>query len=283
MFTVSTLSIVASHPMPAMATPPPPPHHLDSVLSFSNALPTAADDHATEDPNTTPTFFSDAGSDATDDEFEFAFASPLTGPNHAAASTTPADDLFAHGRIIPAYPLFDRHLLLHNDELTASSSTAAAASPDTYCAWTPRSAPGSPTREFPKSASTGEARRTWRIRDLVAGGGGGVRSHSDGKEKFVFLQPTTSPSKTAAAAAEQQKKQRKTKKGGNGKTAPAAGTTEMDLATAHRRFYGKQGAGGGAVPGERRQQQHQSYLPYRQGIVGFFAAAHALGRSHHPY
>ncbi|KAF8685942.1 hypothetical protein HU200_043866 [Digitaria exilis] len=272
-----------------MAASPP---RLDSVLSFSDALPTT--DHHHHHPSaaeevataTTTPAFSDAGSDAdadaaTDDEsFEFAFAPPLAGPDHGAA-TTPADDLFAHGRILPAYPLFDRHLLhLSDDELTSSSSTAAAPSADTYCAWAPRSAPGSPAREFPKSASTGDARRSWRLRDLVTAGG---RSHSDGKEKFVFLHSTPPPSKTPAAASDktsapaaQQQKQSKTKK--NGKAA----ATEMDLATAHRRFYGKQ-SGGGALAGERKQQ-HQSYLPYRQGIVGFFAAAHALGgRSHHPY
>ncbi|KAF8677102.1 hypothetical protein HU200_046567 [Digitaria exilis] len=266
-----------------MAAPPP---RLDSVLSFSDALPNADHHHpsTTEDPDTTTTAtFSDVGSDADDESFEFAFAPPLAGPDHGAA-TTPADDLFAHGRLLPAYPLFDRHLLhLSDDELTSSSSSSTAPSADTYCAWAPRSAPGSPAREFPKSASTGDARRSWRLRDLVTAGG---RSHSDGKEKFVFLHstpPPSPPSKTPAAASDktstpaQQQKQSKTKK--NGKAA----ATEMDLATAHRRFYGKQGGGGGALAGERKQQ-HQSYLPYRQGIVGFFAAAHALGgRSHHPY
>ncbi|CAN6234094.1 unnamed protein product [Urochloa humidicola] len=272
--------------MSAMAAPPPHPPRLDSVLSFSTALPCAgaAEHPATEDVPDTPAF-SDAGSDydSDDDGFEFAFAPPLAAP---ADGLAPADDLFAHGRILPAYPVFDRHL---TEEMTIpaspSASTAAPPSPDTYCAWAPRSAPGSPTRErddaFPKSASTGEARRSWRLRDLVSG-----RSHSDGKEKFHFLHSATAtaaaPSKMAgtssqaakpAAAAQMQSK----KKGG--RKADAGGVTEMDMATAHKLFYGK--PGGGALAGDRRQQQ--SYLPYRPGIVGFFTTAHAIGRSHHPY
>ena len=209
------------------------------------------------------------------------------------------DDLFAHGRILPAYPVFDRHLLDRDGDgeapaaPQAASSSTAPPSPDTYCAWAPRSAPGSPERDpgpppFPKSASTGEARRFWRLRGLVSGGAG--RSHSDGKEKFVFLQQ---PAAKASAPAQKQSKKKfvflqqpaakasapaqKQSKKKSGKAAAGAVGTEMDMATAHKLFYGK-------PAGDRRhQQQQQSYLPYRPGIVGFFTPAHALGRSHHPY
>lgn len=288
--------------MAAAAAPPP---RLDSVLSFGNALPGDGADADAHRPGTDERAFSDAGSEYDDDDdagFEFAFAPPLVarGTGGGAEDLAPADDIFAHGRILPAYPVFDRHHLLDrgDDEATAPApqvASTAPPSPDTYCAWAPRSAPGSPARErdFPKSASTGEARRSWRLRDLVSGAGG--RSHSDGKEKFLFFQPTTTasaaPSKTAgskataemAGSSRQAAKpsapaQKQSKKKG-GKAAGAA-VTEMDMATAHKLFYAKQG--GGALAGDRRQQQ-QSYLPYRPGIVGFFTAAHALGRSHHPY
>jgi hypothetical protein len=170
------------------------------------------------------------------------------------------------------------------DHHPQQQASTAPPSPDTYCAW----APWSPSRDdspaaaaFPKSSSTGEARRFWRLRDLVAGGGG--RSHSDGKEKFVFLQSCDGKEKHAAnanaKAAAPLQKQGKKKKGGNGK---APGATEMDMATAHRLFYGKPGAAATALAGDRTKQQ-QSYLPYRPAIVGFFATARALGRSHHPY
>ncbi|CAN6237079.1 unnamed protein product [Urochloa humidicola] len=279
--------------MSAMAAAPPP--RLDSVLSFGPALPAGAgaDRPAATDVDEAPgtPAFSDAGSDSDDDAgFEFAFAPPLAA--HAEIDLAPADDLFAHGRLLPAYPVFDRHLLLGRD----AADSPAAPSPDTYCAWAPRSAPGSPAREaredaFPKSSSTGEARRSWRLRDLVSGGGAGGRSHSDGKEKFLFLHSTATttaaaPSKMAGdskqAAKPSAPPQKQSKKKSSGRKA-AAGVTEMDMATAHKLFYGK--PGGGALAGDRRHQQHQqqSYLPYRPGIVGFFTTAHAIGRSHHPY
>lgn len=258
--------------MSAMAAAPPPAPHLDSVLSFS-----ALASHAAAEPAS-----SDSDSDS-DSDLEFAFAPPPLSPRAGAHALAPADDLFAHGRIVPAYPLAAHgHGHGHDEALasspapTSSSSAAPPPSPDTYCAWAPRDAPAA----FPKSASTGtEARRSWRLRDLVAAGGG--RSRSDGKDKFAFLQPSSSgdgskhASAKAAAPPQKQagKKKNKKKKGG---------ATEMDMATAHRLFYGKPGAA--ALAGDRtRQPQQQSYLPYRPGIVGFFATAHALGRSHHPY
>lgn len=262
--------------MSAMAAAPPPAPHLDSVLSFS-----ALASHAAAEPAS-----SDSDSDS-DSDLEFAFAPPPLSPRAGAHALAPADDLFAHGRIVPAYPLAAHgHGHGHDEALasspapTSSSSAAPPPSPDTYCAWAPRDAPAA----FPKSASTGtEARRSWRLRDLVAASD---RSRSDGKEKFAFLQPGSSASPAAtpkpsggkradakAAAALQKQAGKKKKKGG---------ATEMDMATAHRLFYGKTGAA--ALAGDRtRQPQQQSYLPYRPGIVGFFATAHALGRSHHPY
>ncbi|KAJ1277787.1 hypothetical protein BS78_04G029800 [Paspalum vaginatum] len=264
--------------MSAAAAAMAPLPRLDSVLSFGDAA-------AAEDEARRPAAFSDDGSDDDDEEFafEFAFAPPLEAPGGRHCALAPADDLFSHGRIVPAYPVFDRHLL---DDAEAAAtpasprpSTSSPPSRDTYCDWAPRSAPGSPSRAaFPKSASAGEARRHhWRLRDLVGG-----RSRSDGKEKFVFLQPAAD--KQAAAtkppSAEAPQKQSKKKAKGGSKL-----TTEMDMATAHRLFYGgkqQQGAGG-ALPGDRRQQQQQSYLPYRPAIVGFFATAHALGRSRHAY
>lgn len=258
--------------MSAMAAAPPQAPHLDSVLSFS-----ALASHAAAEPAS-----SDSDSDS-DSDLEFAFAPPPRAGAHALA---PADDLFAHGRIVPAYPLAAHghghghdEALASSPALTSSSAAAPPPSPDTYCAWAPRDAPAA----FPKSASTGtEARRSWRLRDLVVAGGG--RSRSDGKEKFAFLQPSSSSSdgsKHASAKAAAPPQKQAGKKNNNNKK-KKGGATEMDMATAHRLFYGKPGAA--ALAGDRtRQPQQQSYLPYRPGIVGFFATAHALGRSHHPY
>jgi hypothetical protein len=219
----------------------------------------------------------DATSVASDDSFEFAFARPLATEGQHSADAL-ADDLFAHGRIIPAYPVFAS---------ASASSATAPPSPDTYCAWTPRSTPGSPAREpaaFPKSASTGgQSVPRFRIRDLI-GSGAGRRSNSDGKEKFLFIQPSTAKTTTTtppAPAAKQpssssQPKTKQSKKKG------AAPVTEMDMATAHRLFYSKPAATS-ATGDKTTTTTKKSYLPYRPAIVGFFAAAHGLRPKHHPY
>jgi hypothetical protein len=269
---------------------------LATILSFGDR---ADDDAVTETEKHAPADYreeqeheeeDDAASDASDDSFEFAFARPLA-PDGQHSADALADDLFAHGRIVPAYPVFhsNRH---HHDSASASAASAATAppSPDSYCAWTPRSAPGSPAREpkaFPKSASTGQAVvPRFRLRDLV-GAGAGRRSHSDGKEKFLFLQPSpkpkaTAPSAAAAPAAKKPSSQTKPKQ--SKKKGAAAAATEMDMATAHRLFYSKPGAGAAAAGAERASTATKtSYLPYRHTIVGFFAAAHGLRPKHHPY
>ena len=192
----------------------------------------------------------DAASDTSGDSFEFAFARPLA----PAGGEALADDLFAHGRILPAYPVFHRRQA-HEDDASASATSATAPpSPDTYCAWAPRSTPGSPTREpaaFPKSASTGtgEAACRFRLGDILGSGG---RSHSDGKEKFLFLQPTPAKpkSKTSALSAASAPANKKTSQQKQGKKkGAAAAPTEMDMATAHRLFYSKPGAAAPAARG----------------------------------
>lgn len=201
--------------------------------------------------------FDDAASDGSADSFEFAFAPPLTADGASLPAPAPADDIFAHGRILPAYPVFS----FNSEEDDAR---------------------GSPAREraFPKSASTGQKTVSFstaaspgrfRLRDLLGSNG---RSHSDGKDKFLFIQPKPKPTAAAAQAAPAPKK--KKKEGGNGDGGnKKKAATEMDMATAHRLFYSKPGG----------PQQHAQALPYRTGIVGFFAAAHALRRPqhNHPY
>ncbi|KAF7088419.1 hypothetical protein CFC21_091528 [Triticum aestivum] len=261
---------------------------LATILSFGDraeegagAFPEPQEDYQQEHDDDDD---DDAASDASGDSFEFAFARPLA----PAGGEALADDLFAHGRILPAYPVFHRRQAHDDDDASAAVTSATAPpSPDTYCAWAPRSAPGSPAREpaaFPKSASTGtgEAARRFRLRDILGSGG---RSHSDGKEKFLFLQPTPAKPKSrtsalstpsAPAAKKTQAQQKQSKKKG-----AAAAPTEMDMATAHRLFYSKPGAAAG--PGGERTTTKTSYLPYRPAIVGFFATAHALRPKHHPY
>jgi hypothetical protein len=67
----------------------------------------------------------------------------------------PADDIFAHGRIVPAYPVFDRNFLDLSPGDVAEPASTAAPSTDTYCAWTPRSAPSSPSLDIAARSTRG--------------------------------------------------------------------------------------------------------------------------------
>ncbi|XBI04404.1 hypothetical protein VPH35_132710 [Triticum aestivum] len=224
---------------------------LATILSFgehaeegSDAFPEPQGDyqqeHDDDDDN--------AASDASDDNFEFAFTQPLI---HWRCIS----------RILPAYPVFHRRQS-HDDDASASATSATAPpSPDTYYAWETRSAPGSPAREpsaFPKSASTGtgEVARRFCLRDILGSGG---RSHSNGKEKFLFLQPTPAKPKPrisalCAAAGGDKRAQEE---------GATAAPTKMDMATAHRLFYNKSGLVAG-LGGERTANTKTSYLPYRR-------------------
>ncbi|KAG1342864.1 hypothetical protein COCNU_05G010930 [Cocos nucifera] len=99
-----------------------------------------------------------------------------------AKPSSTAEEIFFNGRILPSYPVFDRNLLLSPAAETERSSSSAAsleveAAVGEYCVWSRQSA-----EQCKKSASTGSTTRRWLLRDLMAG-----RSHSDGKEKFVFI------------------------------------------------------------------------------------------------
>ncbi|KAK8948398.1 hypothetical protein KSP39_PZI005312 [Platanthera zijinensis] len=234
------------------------------------------------------------GDDKDDDDDEFEFSSVFE--NLETHPTIAADELFSEGKIRPAYPVFNRDLLLGGvgeklgrqpllqlliEERGASVSPSssllgddlAGIPPGTYCVWKPGSAAQSPgsSAHSPgpvrKSSSTGSSCKRL-LRGLMVG-----RSYSDGKEKFMFLAaeekiPSTEKERTAEG-----------KRKGKGKNG-----SEMDLMTAYRMYYGQNshwsaaanGAGGGG--GSRR-----SYLPYKPGIVGFFSSMNGFSRVHHPF
>ncbi|GJN18271.1 hypothetical protein PR202_gb05414 [Eleusine coracana subsp. coracana] len=234
-----------------------------------------------------------AGAHSDDDDSDGEFEFPFVSRDDAAVGcggAAPADELFAGGRIRAFYPVFGRVLddaapttepaeppkaplgrLFQLDKARTSSvastssssssgSSAAAggdldaASPDTYCLWTPglsSSAASSPSRPPRKSGSTGSTSRWRRIGDLVVG-----RSHSDGREKFVFLSAPSSPARDhgSSSPANKAKKQQQARGG-------------MSMS------YGGASANKG---GARR-----TFLPYRQDLVGLFANVQGLRRSHH--
>ncbi|KAJ8479540.1 hypothetical protein OPV22_023267 [Ensete ventricosum] len=210
----------------------------------------------------------DDDDDDSSEDFEFAF---VVKDPEAFPSVT-ADEIFSGGRIIPAYPVFNlassdagetvaaadetdvaqliplRQLLIEERVARPASSSSQPEDSGEHCVWAPD--------RCKKSASTGSSLR-WRLRDLMVG-----RSHSDGKEKFVFLDKVSGPKATAAAG-------KGAKKAGRG--------TGTDVVTAPMSYYGK-GSGEKAVKGPRR-----SFLPYRQELFGLFAPVNGLRRSHHPY
>ncbi|KAL0924545.1 hypothetical protein M5K25_005383 [Dendrobium thyrsiflorum] len=219
--------------------------------------------------------------DNDDDNFEFAF---MVGNQETHPSIT-ADEIFSEGRIRPIYPVFNRDLLLADDvekscrqpllqllieDRDASISHASSSlghdlegiPTASYCVWKPGSAQSPGT--VPKSSSTGSSRRR-RIRDFVVG-----RSHSDGKEKFMFLAAEEKKSIEKEMTADEGKRKGKEKK-----------ATELDLLTAHRIFYGKSGNGSTARSGYATGRK--SYLPYKPEIVGFFARVNGISRAHHPF
>ncbi|KAF8697018.1 hypothetical protein HU200_036669 [Digitaria exilis] len=236
---------------------------------------------------------SDDDDEDSDGEFEFPFVS------RESAAGAAADELFAGGRIRAFYPVFGRVLddvaapeapraplgrLFQLEQArtssvastSSSSSTASStatddgagldgASPDSYCVWTPgsSSAASSPSRPPRKSGSTGSMPRWRRIGELVVG-----RSHSDGKEKFLFFSAPPSPAREHSPAVSKAKQPQKGSK--------AAGAAELDtVAAARRKSYG---GGAKTSTGGRR-----TFLPYRQDLVGLFANVHGLSRSPHPF
>ncbi|PAN18076.1 hypothetical protein PAHAL_3G176300 [Panicum hallii] len=196
-----------------------------------------------------------------DDEEGFTFA---------AVPRLAAGGAFPDGRIGPVYPVFGRPRSPPLQEPEEDPGTATALVPlgqllleergapsgqpadddggldgvpaETYCLWSPGASPApgsrspspSPAR-CRKSGSTGSVLR-WRHRFVG-------RSHSDGKEKFVFLDASSDSERNAG--------------GGHGRM--------------------NRGRGGG---GDCRKS---TFLPYKQDLVGFFANAGALRRSYLPF
>jgi hypothetical protein len=233
--------------------------------------PTVAKDHASAVPSD--------DEESSDDEFEFPFVT---------RDAAPADELFAGGRVRAFYPVFGQVL---DDPLpeepaeppkprvfklekarassvaSTSSSTSSStgeldgASPDSYCLWTPGSSlASSPSRPPRKSGSTGSMSRWRRIGELVVG-----RSHSDGREKFVFLSAPPSPVRDHAASSSPSR----------AKQQQARESEVTEVAAGRRMSYG--GANKASVSSGTRR----TFLPYRQELVGLFANVHGLSRSHH--
>lgn len=233
-----------------------------------------------------------------DDDFEFCFVS-----GDPDAPPISADDIFSDGQIRPMFPLFNRDLLFsdsHNGDSEASDKASSLRSPlkklfvgkseylssssssesdelegvapETYCAWSGKAVEASP-ESCKKSNSTGFS-KLWRFRDLVH------RSNSDGKDAFVFLDPSAAKAKSVQRDEEQRKTEVSVEKKiyadgkvGGGKV-KGKGVKEEKKISAHEILYIQNRA-------LREGGRRKSYIPYRH--VGFFTNINGLSRNVHPF
>lgn len=205
----------------------------------------------------------DEEDDDDDEEFTFVFADPNGSP-------ISADDVFDNGQIRPIFPIFGQDLHFTDDydyesgsrspvkkifvespssSGKATSSTSEAVEEGTYCEWNPKVAV--------KSNSTGSS-KLWKLRDPK------LRSNSDGKDAFVFL----NPAKVEKASSGEKNVVVRKVKVAKGKPAPSA----------HEKHYMMSKA-------RKESDKRKSYLPYRQELFGFFSSTNGLGlsRNVHPY
>lgn len=251
-----------------------------------------------------------------EDEEEFSFV--CMNPDGSPIS---AEDIFQNGEIRPIFPIFDQSLLfadadvdegdsskaseasslrpplkklfVEDREPSMSSSSSSSSSseageleglePGTYCEWSKKAVEASPELRK-KSNSTGFS-RFWRFRELV------LRSNSDGKDAFVFLNPNSASAKQSMEAikkmakAEQNEKPEKERKvtataaaaAVEGPVKAKAKTKRGEtVSSAHERHYVRNRA-------KKVEDKRRSYLPYRQDLVGFFTNVNGLSRNIHPF
>ncbi|XP_040380282.1 uncharacterized protein LOC102702940 [Oryza brachyantha] len=205
---------------------------------------------------------------ADDDGFTFAEVPPLAVPGAARCIGPPLYPIFGRPRSPPPPPEPEtvegasrlplwRFLMLDqgqpptqpaDDGLDLDLDGEPAEPTYLYCPLCPAlpvaTAAASPAR-CRKSGSTGSSLLRWRQWSIG-------RSHSDGKERFVFL--------NAASPSGSEPKGR----GGGGHDGALS-------------YYAN---GGGSSRGGGRRR---TFLPYKQDLVGIFANATAFRRSYHPF
>ncbi|CAN4124193.1 unnamed protein product [Withania somnifera] len=229
----------------------------------------------------------DCDDDDEDEEEEFSFKCGIDAPPIAA------DEVFSNGQIRPLFPLFNRNLLLSDEDLqelkeqlpiepsvkkifiqtednpvpaTTSSSSLMENEEITgpFCEWSKNKAIEA-TLDNPevckKSNSTGFS-KLWRFKDFLH------RSNSDGRDTFVFLNPTT-PSKTS-------EKKISGEVNVNGKvTKKKKGVKKSEGVMAHEAYMKSKA---------KAEDRRRSYLPYRPELVGFFTNVNGgLTRNVHPF
>lgn len=235
--------------------------------------------------------------DNENEEEEFSFACGIDAPPIAA------DEVFYNGQIRPLFPLFNQNLLLSDEDLealkeqlpirppvknifiqTEDNSIPATSSEEIagpFCEWSKNKAIEA-TRDNPevckKSNSTGFS-KLWRFKDFLH------RSNSDGRDTFVFLNPTTPAAKVEEKVVRKDETttSEKKKKEISGevkligkvtkKTKKVVKKSEGVLA---HEAYMKSKA--------KAEDRRRSYLPYRPELVGFFTNVNGgLTKNVHPF
>ncbi|XVF44004.1 hypothetical protein PTKIN_Ptkin02bG0085200 [Pterospermum kingtungense] len=263
----------------------------DFTRDFGVKLQLTADAPSKEEedkPNNQPETEGKEGEEEEEEEFSFVCLNP-------DGLSISADDVFQNGQIRPVFPLLNQDILFAQEngsvleseeddvslrpplkkvfvedlaETTTSSSSSEPAGP--YCEWkrSGRSVEEIPPNTCKKSYSTGFS-KLWRFRDLM------IRSSSNGKDAFVFLNHTPSSSASSEKKNEKEEKNpkvkidgeiRKVKKESNGKT--------KSLSSAHEKLYVRNRA-------MREGDKRRSYLPYKQ--IGFFTNVNEMSRNVHPF
>ncbi|KAL1223002.1 hypothetical protein V5N11_019497 [Cardamine amara subsp. amara] len=225
-----------------------------------------------------------------EEEEEFSFACV-----NAEGSPITADEAFEDGQIRPVFPLFNRNLLsdYENDGVSATDdnrprlrklfvedrngdgdgekATDSKKEPlGPYCSWSGETVAETSPETCRKSYSTGFS-KLWRFRDLV------LRSNSDGRDAFVFLNSNNVGEKTQSSSSSTTAAEKKIMKKGKEKTTSSSEdkkTKKTTTKSAHEKLYMRNRA-------MKEEGKHRSYLPYKQ--VGFFTNVNGLSRNIHPF
>ncbi|KAJ8451636.1 hypothetical protein Cgig2_018270 [Carnegiea gigantea] len=212
----------------------------------------------------------DEDEESVSSDFEFSFAG--AGDTSSPVS---AEEIFQNGQIRPIFPFnvddkFDEATTSYGPPVRKLFVQSSPESDDIaegpYCAWSSSEksaakAPAPAPEMSRKSNSTGFS-KLWRFRDLL------VRSHSDGKDAFVFLTTGKGEEKSTDMASEKKVKREKIRvERKECATTTLRGETKNNKKekgkekSAYEVFYGKR---------EKKTGKGKSYLPYKQDLVGFF-------------
>ncbi|XP_009623535.1 uncharacterized protein LOC107819520 [Nicotiana tabacum] len=235
--------------------------------------------------------------DANDEDFSF-ICGVLT-----VTSPIAAEEAFDNGQIRPFFPLFNKDLLLsdidfnnlknrqpvhppvntvfvetenNNPPTTSSSPNENVEISGPYCEWSKKAVEPNtnPAEGCKKSNSTGFS-KLWRFRDFIR------RSNSDGRDAFVFLNPTTT-SKVVKKEEDKVLEKKETSVSDEVKVNKVITqkkkkkvVKKSEAVLAHEAYMKSKA---------RDEERRRSYLPYRPELVGFFTNVNGgLTRNVHPF